>query len=237
MTKNLFLIILGYILFTANIFAQINSQLTYSQVSDIEGNIYQTINIGPHMWMAENLRTTKYNDGSNIPLITDSVQWWNNTKKNTSFPMMSWYDNDLSNHQTKIYGGLYNWFAINPLTNGNKNICPKGWHVPTDAEWSLLISSLGGKSVSGGKLKSTGMEYWMSPNKGATNSSGFSGLPGGGRNSDGAFFSKGDIGYWWSSTELDASLAWNRYLGHNYSTSGKNYYSKSLGFSVRCVKD
>jgi uncharacterized protein (TIGR02145 family) len=184
--------------------------------------------------MAENLRTTKYRDGSNIPVVTDNTQWANN---NTTLPMMCWYNNDQATYTANKFGALYNWYAINPATNGNKNVCPTGWHVPTDVEWTTLTTFLGGESVAGGKMKSTGTQYWLSPNTDATNSSGFSGLPGGYRGGSGAFGDIGNFGGWWSSTENDADDAWYRGLGYSYGDVYRNNTIKSFGFSVRCVRD
>ncbi|MBU3714493.1 MAG: hypothetical protein FGM46_06040, partial [Ferruginibacter sp.] len=147
-------------------------------VTDIDGNVYPIVTIGTQIWMAENLRTTKYRDGSNIPLVTDNTQWasnWNNQNP-LQQPMMCWYNNDKTTYVNNKMGALYNWYAINPATNGNKNVCPVGWHVPTDAEWTTLTDFLGSTSVAGGKMKSTGTQYWLSPNTGATNSSSWSAI-------------------------------------------------------------
>ncbi len=124
-------------------------------VSDIEGNTYKTIKIGTQTWMAENLKTTKYKDGSEIPNITNNGD----------------YDNNPANSET--YGRLYNWYTV----DDDKGVCPEGWHVPDDAEYTVLTDYLGGESVAGGKMKETGTEHWNSPNTGATNESGFTGLP------------------------------------------------------------
>ena len=206
-------------------------------VTDASGNTYKTITIGTQTWMAENLRSTKYSDGTTISLITDATQWAANYNNNTTLPMMSWYNNDQATHTANKYGALYNWYAVSPITNGNKNVCPTGWHVPTDAEWTILIDYLGGSSAAGGKMKSTGTQYWNCPNTGATNEIGFSGLPGGVRIIDGTFGYIGENGNWWSSTETDATHAWDRYLYNTNGTadSDKNY--KEYGFSVRCLKD
>lgn len=208
-------------------------------VTDASGNTYPTVTIGTQEWMAENLRTTKYRDGSNIPIVTDNAQWANNWNNGNPLqqPMMCWYNNDQATYTTNKFGALYNWYAINPTTNGNKNVCPTGWHVPTDAEWTTLTTFLGGESVAGGKMKSTGTQYWSSLNTGATNSSGWSGLPGGARLDDGPFVSIGNFGFWWSSTEYNTNFAWRRYL---YYVNGDVYRSntnKTYGFSVRCVRD
>jgi uncharacterized protein (TIGR02145 family) len=207
-------------------------------VTDASGNTYPTVTIGTQVWMAENLRTTKYNDGiTTIPLVTDKTQWVNNFNNRTTLPMMCWYNNDQATYTANKFGALYNWYAINSATNGNKNVCPTGWHVPSDAEWATLTTFLGGESFAGGKMKSIGTQYWMSPNSGATNSSGWSGLPGGGRLNSGTFGAIGQTGLWWSSTEYDPSLAWSRLLSSNDGVVSINSRYKENGFSVRCVRD
>jgi uncharacterized protein (TIGR02145 family) len=199
-------------------------------ISDVEGNSYKTVTIGTQTWMAENLKTSKYNDGTLIPNITDNTQW----EKNTT-GAWAYYNNDASNNAK--YGKLYNWYALSPTTNGNKNVCPTGWHVPTDAEWTILTEYLGGESVAGGKMKEIGTTSWISPNTDATNTSLFTGLPGGSRFSFGFYFNVGLHGYWWSSTENSANNAWYRGL---FSLGGDAYRDndgKSAGFSVRCLRD
>ncbi|MCX6233151.1 MAG: fibrobacter succinogenes major paralogous domain-containing protein [Bacteroidetes bacterium] len=202
-----------------------------NQVKDIDGNVYQTVIIGTQVWMVENLKTTKYNDGTPIPLVTDGTNWWNHT------PEYCWYNNDIANKE--IYGALYNWFAVDTASNGGKNIAPIGWHVPTEAEWTILTTYLGGDSLVGGKLKEKGTIHWLSPNTSATNESGFTALPGGYREYTGSFYYIGDSGYWWSSSnhELYAQDAWCRHMNYYYSYAGRAYYGKQYGFSVRCVKD
>ncbi len=217
-------------------------------VTDASGNTYPTITIGAQVWMAENLRTTKYRDGSNIPVVTNNTQWANNWNPNTTtLPMMSWYNNDQTTYTANKFGALYNWYAINPATNGNKNVCPTGWHIPSDAEWNVLIANLDPaynptvsgvqSTTAGGKMKSTGTQYWLSPNTGATNSSVFSGLPGGQRGSVGAFSGIGNFGYWWSSTGSSTFNAWYRSLSYANGSVNRNDSGKPGGFSVRCVRD
>jgi uncharacterized protein (TIGR02145 family) len=203
-------------------------------VVDISGNIYPTIKIGNQIWMAENLRTIKYSDGNNIPIITSNSQWANNT---TLSPMMCWYNNDQATYTSNKFGALYNWYAINSTTNGNKNVCPTGWHVPTDAEWMTLTTFLGGELIAGGKLKSTGTQYWSNPNTDATNSSGFLALPGAYRHFIGSFANIGNIGFWWSSTEDNTNAALDRYLEYDNGECPRDISNKTYGFSVRCVRD
>jgi len=237
--KSIFLAVIIF-LHNVNVFAQqFNPDLTYGEVKDIEGNKYKTIKIGTQEWMAENLRTTKYNDGTKILVVTDDDQWGND-----SIPMMCWFNNNRATYAAK-YGALYNWYVINPGTNGNKNVCPTGWHVPSDAEWTTLINYLdphaeGGdkwKNVAGGKMKSTGTDFWVSPNTDATNSSGFSGLPGGYRGFNGTFLGFGASGNWWSSTEDSTNAAWYRALHYVNGDVDRLSYSKAFGFSVRCLRD
>lgn len=161
-----------------------NPDLTYNSVSDIDGNIYKTIQIGAQAWMAENLKTTKFNDGSPIPYIADATDW-----SQLSAPGYCWYNNDAESFKTVI-GALYNWYTTDVAGNGGKNVCPSGWHVPTDPEWTILTDYLGGLSVAGGKLKESGISHWQSPNINASNESGFTAIPGGYRSyTDGAYFS------------------------------------------------
>jgi uncharacterized protein (TIGR02145 family) len=215
----------------------LNPNLTYGSMTDQQGNTYATIVIGTQEWMAQNLRTTQYNDGTAITLVTDNAQWAANWNNGTTVPMMSWYDNDQATYTANTFGALYNWYAVSPTTNGNRNVCPVGWHVPTDAEYTLLTDYLGGESVAGGKMKSTGTQYWQSPNTAATNESGFSGLPGGGRYSNGTFNLIGESGYWWSSTEYGTSSAWDRYLGCCSGNVDRGNNNNTPGCSVRCLRD
>ncbi len=199
-------------------------------ITDAENNTYKTVYIGTQQWMAENLKVTKYNDGTTIPNITDNTQWQNNTTG-----AWAYYNNDEANNAK--YGKLYNWYAVSKTTNGNKNVCPTGWHVPTDAEWTVLTDYLGGSAVAGGKMKVVGTTNWNSPNKDATNTSLFTGLPGGNLDSNGNYDNIGYNGYWWSSTEGSPNLAWFRTL---IGVSGYAFRSNSLkeeGCSVRCLKD
>ena len=199
-------------------------------VTDIEGNSYKFVKIGTQFWMAENLKTAKYNDGTVIPNITDNTQW-----SGLTTGAWCYYDNNVANNAK--YGKLYNWYAVSKTTNGNKNVCPTGWHVPTDAEWNVLTDYLGGVDVAGGKLKEAGAISWKSPNTDATNTSLFTGLPGGGRNYDGYYFFIGDSGVWWSSTEYNTDDAWNRGLASDSGSADRDSYGKEIGFSVRCLRD
>jgi len=206
-----------------------NPNLTYGSQSDIEGNIYKTIQIGPQVWMAENLRTTKFNDGTDIKVITDNLTW-----ENTYSPGMCWYNNNAATNES-TYGPLYNWETVN-----NRKLCPTGWHVPTNEEWhTLLIGYLGGRSEAGGMLKETGTIHWQSPNLGAINSLGFTALPSGARMLSGDFLLIGLRGYWWTSSEhitykSDAYCVW---MDYNSSEACYGFSPKRCAFSVRCLKD
>jgi uncharacterized protein (TIGR02145 family) len=196
-------------------------------VKDIDGNIYNTVTIGTQVWMAENLKTTKFQDSTDIPYITDNKNW------NALFkPAYFWYDNDEKANK-KTYGALYNWYVVS--TN---KLCPAGWHIPGNSEWATMIKELkGGDRVAGGMLKETGMNHWRGPNKRATNSSGFTALPGGFRDSNGKFHDIGIYGGWWSNTETSATKAFYWGLLYDYGTAGSGESQKAAGFSVRCLRD
>jgi uncharacterized protein (TIGR02145 family) len=201
-------------------------------ITDSEGNSYKTVYIGTQTWMAENLKASKYSDGTTIPNITDNTQW---SKLTTG--AWSYYNNDATNNAK--YGKLYNWYAVSKTTNGNKNVCPIGWHVPTDVEWTVLTDYLGGLNVAGSKLKEVSTTSWNSPNTDATNTSLFSALPGGYRNGNGVYEEIGLVCGWWCSTESDTDDAWIRFLDSG-SGSGSDYRydnDKIKGWSVRCLKD
>lgn len=194
-------------------------------MTDVEGNVYNIVTIGTQTWMAENLKVTKYNNDTVIPLVTGS------TWENLSTPAYCWYDNDEETYKD-TYGALYNWFTVN-----TGMLCPTGWHVPTDVEWTELIDFLGGENVAGGKLKEIGTDHWISPNNGATDETGFTALPGGYRNFDGVFYNIGENGNWWSSTEDGAGGAWYRKIQNSIADVSRLSYMKQRGFSIRCVKD
>jgi len=213
-------------------YANLNiTSVSNQTVTDVDGNIYHTVTIGTQVWMVENLKTTKYNDGTAIPLVTDGTEW-----SNLTTPGYCWYNNDAATYKN-TYGALYNWFTVN-----TSKLAPSGWHVPTDAEWTLLASYLGGADVAGGKLKSTGTieagtGLYYSPNTGATNESGFTAIPAGGRDRLGASWGIGYLGRWWSSSECTYGSAWCRYLDYNGSDVRSYGDDKIMGYSVRCVRD
>jgi len=196
-------------------------------VTDIDGNVYLTLKIGDQCWMAENLKTTKYNDGADISLVTDNDEWLN-----LMTPAYCWYHNNI--YYKDIYGAIYNWFTVE-----TSMLCPTGWHVPTDSEWTTLTDYLGGVGIAGGKLKEQGTAHWNT-NTGATNEFGFTSLPGGSRNAlMGNFDYMGEYTYMWSMT-LDLSgnsWAWYRSNYHNTNTVGVFAAPKANGYSVRCIKN
>ena len=199
-------------------------------ITDAESNSYKTVYIGTQQWMAENLKVTKYNDGTAIPNITDNTQWQNNTTG-----AWAYFNNDAANNAK--YGKLYNWYTVSKTSNGNKNVCPTGWHVPTDAEWTVLTDYLGGESVAGGKMKEVGTSNWNYPNTDATNASLFTGLPGGNRSGNGGYYGVGYDGYWWSSTEDSTGSAWTRGLFSGSGVAASYNDVKADGLSVRCLRD
>ena len=211
-------------------FRSLNNDGLGQMLSDVDGNTYKTVYIGSQQWMAENLKASKYSDGITIPNITDNTQWQNNITG-----AWSYYNNDVTNNAK--YGKLYNWYAVSPTTNGNKNVCPTGWHVPKDAEWTILTDYLGGEIVAGGKMKEVGTTSWISPNTDATNTSLFSALPGGFRFYNLFFSNVGNDGFWWSSTEGSTDYAWYRNLRSVNGVAISDGIGKSAGFSVRCLRD
>ncbi|MCX6309302.1 MAG: hypothetical protein NTY32_10900, partial [Bacteroidia bacterium] len=211
-------------------------------VADIDGNLYNTVAIGTQVWMVENLKTTKYNDGKAIPLVTDDAAWGD-----LSTPAYCFYNNDAANKT--IYGALYNWYTVN-----TGKLAPAGWHVPTDAEWTTLENNLivNGYNYDGtttGNKIATSLAATILWNTYTTvgtigndliknNTSGFTALPGGYRNYNSSFYFIGYYGYWWSSSvENSTTYAWPRYLYYNFAFLGRSSYPLIYGFSVRCVKD
>jgi uncharacterized protein (TIGR02145 family) len=194
-------------------------------VKDADGNVYHTVQIGTQTWMVENLKTTKYNDGTSIRLVTENLEW-----SRLSTDAYCWYDNDSSSY-VDSYGALYNWTAVH-----SDKLAPSGWRVATDADWTTLTTYLGGESTAGGKLKEKGTGDWQSPNAGATNEVGFAALPGGYRGTDGTFSDMGLSGDWWTASEENDINAWFRGVGNNLGIVSRVGLSKIYGLSVRCVK-
>ena len=218
-----------------------NPNLTYNTMTDQEGNLYKTIVIGTQEWMAENLETSIYRNGDSIPTNLANSDWQNTI--NTQIGAWAYYNNDES--FACPYGKLYNWYAC----VDSRQLCPVGWHVPNDIEWSIMIDFLdplavGGYelNMAGGQMKTVGSitegtGLWTSPNVAATNSSGFGGLPGGYKGVQGNFVLNHNLGYWWSTTGNSPGNAWNRDLEYSNDDVFRDNFQKQCGFSVRCIKD
>lgn len=198
---------------------------TEQGATDVDGNLYKSISMGSQTWMGSNLATTKYNDGTPIPYHSTYLTW-----RELDTPGYTAYFGDPS--YISAYGALYNWYTVD-----SEKLCPEGWRIPTDEEWTILASYLGSTSLAGGRLKQAGEISWRSPNTGATNEFGFTALPGGYCNIDGEYSSLGSSGFWWSSTEASPTAAWARGMSHASSTVTRGDDNKKRGFSVRCIKD
>ncbi len=240
------LIIMGFVLMLAISCKKDGKKDTAqtSTVTDIDGNVYNTIKIGTQTWMKENLKVTRYNDGTAIPLVTDVTAW-----SSLLTPGYCWYNNDKATYGA-TYGALYNWYAVN-----TGKLAPAGWHVPSDIEWTTLQNYLiaNGYNYDGtttgnlfAKSLAATTNWNLSIEVGAVgntdypakrNSTGFTALPGALRDPNGAFYSIGDSGYWWSSTEYDTNNALIRVMDFDYNNVSRLSYNKPNGFSVRCVKD
>jgi uncharacterized protein (TIGR02145 family) len=228
------------------VLSAVSTQAKDTAVTDADGNVYATIKIGNQVWTATNLKTTKYNDGTPIPLITDPSEWsaYDDHKR----PACCWYGNDTANKTT--YGALYNWYAVN-----TGRLAPKGWHVSTDTEWMELENYL---SDNGCNLDETKEDRTIAKSMAArtdwawgsnngphvigndvskNNRSGFSALPGGFRLISGNFRNIGTTGRWWSATEYDTSRAWRYNLRYDSGNLNRDHYLKGCGFSVRLLKD
>jgi len=195
-------------------------------VTDIDGNVYETVRIANQVWMAENLRTTRLKDGTEINLITRNQEW------NASVgEALCWYNNDSSLFKVP-YGALYNGYVAN-----NENICPAGWHIPDNDEWNELIAFLGDTEIAGGKLKVEGLTQWHSPNTGADNSSLFSALPAGMRYFEGTFSSLSYFTAFWSFNEAENASNYFVSLSYLDSKAILSTKSKNQGFSIRCIRN
>jgi uncharacterized protein (TIGR02145 family) len=195
-------------------------------VTDIDGNVYSTVAIGNQVWMASDLKTTKYRDGSVIPVVTDNNAW-------ASLPSgaVCDYNNDAS--ISAVYGKLYNWYAV----NDTRGLCPAGWHVPSDSEITSVVDALGGDDIAGGKMKEAGTAHWSSPNGTDNNESGFTALGGGYRNFQGVFKDKNyKVGYWSSTSQ---QTLYSGHLSFIFDAKYSEQYGvhKNTGFYIRCVQD
>lgn len=195
-------------------------------MTDVDGNVYNnSVTIGTQVWMTENLKTTKYSNGDSIGTTTLDIS-------NDSTPKYQWaYKGDDSMVDT--YGRLYTWYAA----TDSRNVCPAGWHVPTDEDWTTLTTFLGGEDIAGGKLKETDITHWLTPNAGATNESNFTALPGGYRYYTGLFGYLTNRGFWWSSTEHSVSLGGFLTMSSLFGFVNRDGTNKQYGFSVRCIRN
>ena len=217
----------GLIIFnTTTNSVEIKTNSGWISLSASSADALPTIQIGTQIWMSKNLGVAFYRNGDPIPQVTDATAWAGLTTG-----AWCYYNNDPT--QGTTYGKLYNWYAV----NDPRGLAPQGWHIPSDAEWTTLETTLEGDAVAGGKMKEAGTPHWTSPNTGGTDNSGFTGLPGGYRFINGSFDFIGNYGFWWSSTENGIAGAWYRYLSDIYGVARRNYYNKEFGFSVRCVRD
>jgi uncharacterized protein (TIGR02145 family) len=207
-------------------------EIEEEQLTDSDGNVYTSVIIGTQEWMVESLKTTKYNDGSHISLVTDEKEW-----SNLKTPGYCWYDNNEAEYKAD-YGALYNWYCVS-----SGKLCPEGWHVPTKSDLDTLVNFLGGAQSAGGKLKEKRFTHWNFPNSGATNESGFTALPGGGRYYDGLLYAYvyagiGQYGCFWSLTDEYTYEANVLVVFFDFNFALDNGLSlKETGQSVRCVKD
>ena len=191
-----------------------------------ENKVYDNVKIGNQVWMKKNLDVVCYRNGDIIPQINDSLEF---ATKTTG--AWCYYDNNSENG--KIYGTIYNWYAVNDPSG----LAPKGWHIPTDSEWTVMTDLYGGEYFVGGKLKDTGLTYWKDVNIGATNESGFTGLPGGMSSMFNIFTSIRILGYWWTATEHSATQGKLWSLINGSSVINHFFTDKKFFLSVRCVKD
>ena len=197
-------------------------------LTDADGNVYHTITIGSQVWSVENLKTTKYRNGDPIVNVTEYASW-----VALATGAYCWYNNDATTYKT-TYGALYNWYAV----DDSRNIAPKGWHVASDADWTILTNLWGGENIAGGKLKETGTAHWTTPNLDATNETGFTALPGGFYIWPNGAGGVGVRGRWWTSTASSVALGWRRDIGNDGAYVHRDPYgAKQDGYSVRCVKD
>ena len=198
-----------------------------STITDIDGNVYHTVKIGTQTWMLENLKVTKYRNGDAIPHVTNGTEW-----DNLTTGACCDYENTASN--SAVYGKLYNWYAV----ADSRNIAPTGWHVASDAEWTVLATFLGGLEGAAGKIKEIDTTHWKSPNGGATNETGFTALPAGYRLENGGFSELGISAFFWAAEGRNGIGSWFWYMHYyhnNLEWMGSIY--NNLGFSLRCIKD
>jgi uncharacterized protein (TIGR02145 family) len=196
-------------------------------VTDYEGNIYKTVKLGRQLWMVENLRSTRFNDGTKIANITDGLTWGD---PSATTPAYCWYNNDSVSYKS-TYGALYNFHAVK-----TSKLCPTGWHVSSDDEWTTMVALFGTPGSAAGKLREAGNLFWQFVGD-ATNESGFTALPGGRRYINyGAFLEMGKAGYWWTSTPWNSSQSYYRGIDTGLGVTSA-WVENGVGFSIRCVKN
>lgn len=202
-----------------------SAQKAGEMAKDVDGNMYQSVVIGTQTWLTENLKVTRYSDATDIKQITDKTQW-----AKTTAPAFCWYDNDVANKDE--YGALYNWHAVN-----GGNICPKGWHVPTDAEWTTLEEFVGGAQQAAEILKEKGTTHWKTTSAAVSDPYHFSARAAGFRNSDGDFTYQLSDCCWWTATSSTSTYARNRSFSYYDKGISQRDIQRSNGYSIRCVMD
>lgn len=196
-------------------------------IIDIDGNLYKTVGIGTQIWMAQNLKVSKLNNGTEIPEAKGDEEW-----RTPRTPKFCWYNNDYLNHQ-RYYGPLYNYYSVS-----TGMLCPAGWHVPGKSEWRTLAVYLGGFEKAAGKLKDYNGNFWQGPNKCIENNFGFAALPGGVRHDfNGAFYNSGTDGYWWTASSKDEFRAYIVFMQNESMQLSENEARQGDGYSVRCIKN
>ncbi len=198
-------------------------------MSDFDGNVYTTVKINQQTWLGQNLNVSHFRNGDPIPEATSEEAW----EKASIEKKPAWTYYETSSDYGMIYGKLYNWFAVNDA----RGLAPNGSHIPTEAEWNVLVVALGGENKAGNKLKEKGTEHWRVPNKAATNESGFTALPGGLNYSFGSFVSQESKGFWWTSTADSNDTAILYSVTYDRSDLSNLFFNKGVGLSVRCIKD
>ena len=207
----------------------ISMDLNAQSVTDLDGTVYQTIKIGNQTWLQQNLNVSQFRNGDLIPEVKTDEAWEKAGLEKK--PAWCYYESNADNG--KIYGKLYNWYAV----HDKRGLAPKGWHIPSDEEWKALATFLGGPDLAGKKLKEKGTAHWKSPNKDASNESGFTGLPGGLNYSFGSFVSLDNVGYWWTSEEDGEETAFLYSLSYEDNLLTDLFLNKGVGISIRCIKD
>jgi uncharacterized protein (TIGR02145 family) len=216
-----------FVAVASSLFTQNCKKENAGTITDIDGNVYHIVTIGRQVWMAENLRVTRYRNGDLIPNVSDTAQW-------CYLPIGTHCNYDNTTKNGNIYGCLYNWYAVTDV----RNIAPKGWHVPNFEEMETLVAYLGGDTIAAGKMKEAGMNHWLNPNTRGPGNSGFLALPGGYRHyNDATFHTMNSNGYWWTTTRSFEMYAWSKRFYSYFANPINVNEFKTLGLSVRCVKD